>query len=164
VKQVKLPDRILYRATLQNVQRAKIVDASSEAWPLRGAHATTNAGIIGILRDRRVRAMNYAGVYCMMYKNASTIEHLKELFGKVSGGKRDYAGVVVELSSTSKCKRLKSGGIEADELWCKQGFVAHQRTATEDRWLVPENHLTMEALWFADGCLEGIDIAQTFHI
>ena len=100
----------------------------------------------------------------MMCKNASTIEHMKELMSKVSGGKLDYAGVVVELSLVSKRQSLKNGGIEADERWCKKGFVAHQKTSSEDRWLVPETQITMEALWFADGCLAGIDIAQTFQI
>jgi len=167
VQKVVFSDKVLVRAALRDVQRASVSDASSEAWPLRGAHATTNPGIIGILKDRRLRAMNFAGVYCMMYKNAWTIEHMKELMSKVSGGKRDYAGVVVELSSVSKCARLKSGGIPADEEWCKKGFVAHQRPEKgggEDRWLVPENQITMEALWFVDGCLEGIDVAQIFGI
>jgi len=59
---------------------------------------------------------------------------------------------------------LEKRRVYADELWCKRGFVAHQRTKTEDRWLVPENQITMEALWFADGCLEGIDITQIFGI
>ena len=44
---------------------------------------------------------------------------------------------------------LKSGGVDADAEVVKQGYIAHMRTANENRWCVPEHIVNMDAVWFS---------------
>jgi hypothetical protein len=157
VQAVNLGDKgVWYRCKLCDVQAPTRIVSDAKAWSYVGLHATTNAGIIGILMEKRVKRMSFAGVYCMMVQNAVNVEDLKPCAAKVMGGKRDFTGVVCEIKAHGVSEPISRGGIEADEEICRRGHISHMKTRSEDRWLVPEDLVELKAFWFGPNCLANI--------
>ena len=92
--------------------------------------------------------MGFAGVYCCLSQNPRNLGELDTSLKKVFGGTKDFSSVIIEVSCLSGFKRTTAGGVYGDEATVLQeGLVAHYHQGKDNRWLVPEGLLNLDALW-----------------
>ena len=92
--------------------------------------------------------MGFSGVYCCMSQNPRNLGELDTSLKKVFGGSKDFASVILEVSCLSGFKRTTAGGVYGDEATVLQeGLVAHYHAGKDNRWLVPEGLLNLDAVW-----------------
>ena len=135
-----------------------------EAWTFKGYHATTCAGAMGIIKDRRIKKMAFAGIYCMLVQQPKSPGCLHDAQKLVFDGKRDCSNVVFEISCKGSSMSLKSGGIPADAEVVEQGYIAHMKTSSENRWCVPEHIVNLEAVWICHSSfafVSGLDFFES---
>ena len=141
-------------------QPSRIVD-TEKAWPLQGLHGTTLPGAIGIAKERRLRALNFKGVYALLALNPRTVdEMLSASCHKVLTGSKNESGIVWELAVKAEFRAHSSGGVDADNDTCAAGLVSHTKTSSENRWRTPEDLIQLRALWVSNGSLEGLSRAN----
>ena len=114
---------------------------------MAGGHGTTAVGAVSILRERRLRRMKYAGLYCKLAEDGASWEWLKWAMDCAAASPKNRGGVIMELSARGQKKALQSGGVEADTLWCDQGFCVHQGKGRDSRWLTPEPLVDFVGVW-----------------
>jgi hypothetical protein len=131
-------------------------DPSNQSWSYQGFHCSTEGGAIKILRARRLEAMTFNGVYALMVQQPKEFADVKTVAMKVAKGKRDLAGVLFEIGAHCQSTLLKSGGTEADEKVCATGKIAHMKTTNEDRWLIPEDRITLKAVWLTSSSMQDL--------
>ena len=92
--------------------------------------------------------MGFAGVYCCLSQNPRNLGELDASLKKVFGGTKDFASVIIEVSCLSGFKRTTAGGVVGDEATVREeGLVAHYHVGKDNRWLVPEGLVNLDALW-----------------
>ncbi len=97
------------------------------------------------------------GVYAILAQNPRTVDEMLKICGKkILNGKKDESGAVWEVAVLAESKKLTSGGTAADDEACRQGYVAHMVTSSENRWCIPEHLLQLKALWVRDGSLQAL--------
>ena len=137
-------------------QTTKIPLDPDTDWNFRGMHATDLPGALGILETKELRKMRFSGVYCMASLNPKNFPEFWETCIKVLGRQRDRAGVVFELACHGNLMRLERGGTTAEDEWLQKGFITHLRTSSEDRWCVPQDRITLHAVWVTEASMEGM--------
>ena len=68
-----------------------------------------------------------------------------------------------EISCQGSSFALKYGGVEADAEVVRQGYIAHMRTAKENRWCVPESIVNLDAVWICTTSFENVT-GMDFHL
>ena len=152
-------------------QRATHVSSHPHARFLYGGHGTTDVGLLGILAERRVKAVGYAGVYAFVAADCDDavwgFSTLRSTMEKVAESNKNWCGVIVEVRCRAHSERVY-GGIQAEEAVCRTGIAAHASRSNGGRWLLPEPFLDLVALWvplrgtLADtlpGCLSDLPVA-----
>jgi hypothetical protein len=128
-------------------QRATRMDMHKEAQILQGGHGTTSIGIMGILTERRIKKMEFAGVYGLVTEHVER-EWLLHVMKKIAiEGKKNWAGVLVELNLRGRWERNAAGGIPADEATVRRGLASHQGKSGHGRWCLPEDLLNFVGIW-----------------
>ena len=160
VGQITTPEAGIWWRLLFNPQMvqqpSRIVDAG-KAWPLQGLHGTTLPGTILIAKERRLRALNFKGVYALLALNPKTIEEmLSASCHRVLTGSKNQSGIVWELAVKAEFRTHSSGGVDADNDTCAAGLVSHMKTSSENRWCTPGDLIQLRALWVSNGSLEGL--------
>ena len=127
-----------------------------QAWTFEGYHATTCAGAMAIIRARRIRKLSFDGIHCMLVQQPKSLGCLSKIQSQVFEGKRDFAHVVFEIRCKGISIALKCGGVDADAEVVRQGYIAHMRTAKENRWCVPESIVNIDAVWICTTSFEEV--------
>ena len=92
--------------------------------------------------------MNFAGVYSCLEVNPRNLGELSKCQGKVFGGPKDIASVKFEINCMSGVKKSEWGGVPGDEATVREeGLVAHYKAGKDNRWLVPEGLINLNAVW-----------------
>ena len=95
-----------------------------------------------------LKKMGFAGVYCCLAQNPRHLGELADTMTKVFGGSKDFASVIFEVSCDSGLKKNTYGGVYGDEATVReQGLVAHYHAGKDNRWLVPEGLVNLDAVW-----------------
>ncbi|MFM7984512.1 MAG: hypothetical protein ACKPKO_34820 [Candidatus Fonsibacter sp.] len=93
------------------------------------------------------KIISFDGIYCMLVQQPKSSGCLPDAQELVFDGKRDTSSVVFEINCMGSKIALKSGGVWADAEVVKQGYIAHMRTSSENRWCVPQHMVNLEAVW-----------------
>ena len=132
-----------------------------KAHHLQGLHGTTLPGAINNAKERRLRALNYEGVYAHLVLNPRDIDEMLNMScHKTLTGPKNQSGIVWELAVKAEVIKHSSGGTEADNDTCAAGFVSHMRTSSENRWCTPEDLIQLRALWETSQTNEGVADSQ----
>ena len=129
---------IHYRLELRHgvAQEATAPYDAETDWYFYGLHATDDTGALRILHARRLRKMNFDGVYCMAYTNPKNFQEILDAMEnkKVFGGKRDRSGVLFEIRFHGTHQKIEQGGIPEEKIHLEQGLITHVKTSSEDRY------------------------------
>ena len=149
IERVQLAHGLYYRLTWRDDrgwQKPKNFDWSPQAEIIRGAHATTDVGVTGILATRMVVPGEYVGIYAKMTHQEGT-EWLHHTVNLAAAGPKNWGGVLFELKARCTRQKLTSGGTEAEDELVRQGFATHYGKGKEGRWQVPFAFLQMVGIW-----------------
>ena len=141
--------RIIFR-TGRGWQAATHFSPHPHAKYLHGGHGTTDAGLVGILRDRAVRNFQYAGVYVFVSDYADDPrwggDGLKQAMEKVANSNKNWGGILFELRCRAPYERVPGGMMEECRV-CAQGVAAHASRSNGGRWLLPVPFLDLVGMW-----------------
>jgi hypothetical protein len=156
VVQIQVKNRTYFKAILkQGCFQTGIPDAHPEAWPYRGYHCTDNPGIVGILKDRSFKLGGFNGIYASLVQNPKNENESCRLMEKCFRGKKDLAGVIIDVKLVCRSKSHTSGGVAQNMETCAQGFVSHMKP--DARWLMPMERITISALIFSNRSFEDLE-------
>lgn len=123
------------------------------SWPYEyaGFHGTTAAGLLGILRDRAVRASEKGSraVY-VRAQEAPGLPELTHLLAKVLLGSKGADGIALHVKVQSDKHlplRKVGGGVESEAEASKQNRVTSYPEKGGMRWTFPEPLIEVRALW-----------------
>ena len=173
------PERVVaYRFTLRGMQEATGMPLPMEEeppngqklriqnWPVLLAHGTSFRGLLGILREKRIRGVPVAeggvgehGVYFLGKVAEKHHDHLgqaRDMFKEAWGHGKNASGVIFECWSEGPWTRRGNGSTEMDQASCARGVSVHLRRAKENRWCIAVPFITMRAMWLLDTSLEGL--------
>ena len=139
--------RSFYRLQLADGrwQRATATDLHCQAMMIRGGHGTSATGILGILRDRQVKAFDFPGVYGQFTIHGTDRAEVRRAIERVAGHTKNCAGVIPEMEGHSQWTSLQYGTVEDDKAALMKGFTVHN--VSNKRWCMPVQFISLKALW-----------------
>ena len=150
--------RVMFRAGMQT-SAVNASDDPQNLWTFQAAHGTSHEGVIGILKDKQIRAFGFVGVYCLCAQQPKNMTDFLPVLTKVINSSKNTSDVVFEFQAAGESVRLTSGGTQADDEVCAGGKVSHMRTSNEDRWCVPPHLITMRAMHICETSM--LQVAMT---
>ena len=153
IDEIECAGRLTYRLRFHVEDRLRadvaggIHDGESE---FGGFHATSPDALASILKDRKIRRIGFAGVFCLLVVDPKGVSDLLPCLGKCLLGKRDFCGAVCEVFAVGRFIRSKNGGLDEDNAVVNSDRISHMKTSSDDRWCVPEHRLQLTGLWICD--------------
>lgn len=134
-------------------------------WNIAAFHCTQFEGLVGILRDRAVRARgdNY-GVYGLGVLQPRTLDEHIGGYLKAMDHPKNITGVIVEADVTACFERRGSGQtVEKDNALARDmDVVVHTKRSNDDRWYFPTRYFRTLALWVSRDALLGLEQSSVY--
>ena len=162
---------VVYRVEFDGHFQRGTASSRTDARPISGMHGTTPEGACAILKSRMLKPgpeLDH-GVYFLGACNLTTSKEKVDLWFSCHEGKKDYSGVVYELSGFAHVARShrsdgtalvaydsSDGGTYWDADVCKLGECAHFKASSENRYCLPPRRINLEAMWIHTYSLEDV--------
>ena len=151
-----------WRVELDDMQKPLLISSHEGKVSAVFAHATTGPGIVGILSTRSLVPRSWrdggAGVHgCYGFAKLDiTDSAVCELIGRCKHHSKNQARVLVEIRTKLPHKPVHTGGIKAEAVWCRKGWLTN--FTPESRWCCPPAYMDFVAVWFFADSLSGYNI------
>jgi hypothetical protein len=127
--------------------RREAVDSYNYLW----AHATTEGGLVGILKDKMVQKSRSSeeeptsGFFCKACEDSEY--GAEQIVINRAAADKNRAGIIVQgtVSIDNMHKRLDCGGTAAEQKACEKHGVSHMASAR--RWCVREDLAQITSFW-----------------
>lgn len=131
--------------------------AGPEDWgsrDVRFVHGTDVPGLQGILRDRRLRAINFSGVYGLCSTNCHDMPDVLRVLSLAEQHPKNQCGIIVEAAGHVTWQAFWTGGTERDAAIVRPGCASHNKR--EGHWCVCDTDLAITAVWVCETALENM--------
>jgi len=140
----------IFTAEHRGWQRSTAWDDSPDCQYYWGGHATTDSGLLGILKDKALKPRGFVGVYGYLTEGATDPnggeQYFMQCMEKVASHPKNAAGVVIEVRCRGVSKRI-GGGITEECKAVSRGIIVHASKSNHGRWLMPVPFIDFVALW-----------------